>query len=1195
MKMGIDSSEQIEKFKEFLEQEYEKELYLLNDKGHFVLNADFSRLMMFDPELADQLLEDPEETVRSIEIATEGMNLKHQFRVRIFNLPKSQFKMIKDIRSNDLGNFLSIEGIVRQASDVRPQVTSAKFECPSCGNVISILQLDTKFKEPSRCSCGRRGKFRLLSKILVDAQRLVIEEIPEYLEGGEQPKRLSVFLKEDLVEPKMEKRTTPGSKVRIVGVVKEVPILLKTGAQSIRYDLAMECNFIESMEELFEDLDMTKEEEEEIITLSKNPKIYEMLMNSIAPQIKGHHRIKEAIILQLMGGVSKSRTDGTKTRGDIHILLVGDPGTAKSTLIASLAKITPKSRMTSGKSATGAGLCVAPDSLILTNPSGIMKAQDFIEDNLKNNEEVYCEGVYKNKKSIENKYVWSFDKNLKLQSKNVENFWKLKSPKYMYKIKLRSGKSIEVTGNTKLYSLDNGNLIWKKSSEYNLGDYIATSRRLEEAERYQEVNLFGLIDQNPVIHGVKDRIKNLLKEHNKRELAKKLGFNEANLYYNWINKNARGNIHFKDYKKLLNFMNHEIEDNLIFSLYNGKKFRLPNELDNDFMYFLGLVAGDGNLSHHGTGYAIGFSNSSEQLIKKFENIVIKLFNQKCNITKGNKKRPDSIRFHNKVLFRLINKLGIPQSPKSNKIDISNYLLNLPNEKIKYFISGLFDCDGSVVLRKSKGSNYIELTTTSENLAKKIQLLLLRFNIISKLRKRKPSIGKIKGNFDKYEILIGGRENLMEFKNKIGFYYNKKKEKLSDCIDKISCSNTNIDIVPNIKRLLTQYKINCKSNLSQNRLKKLVKENRIKNEILNKLSNSDIFWDKIVEINKIESKYDYLYDLTVNDSHSFLVNGVLVHNTATVVRDEFLRGWALEAGAIVLANGGYLFIDELDKMSHEDRNALHEGLEQQRISISKANIQAVLKAETTVLAAANPKLGRFDPYTPIASQIDLPSTLINRFDLIFPIRDLPSREEDTRIATHVLMLHKKPQDIKPELPKELFRRYLSYVKRKVKPVLSESAIEEIRNFYVELRNKGTTSEDEIRPIPISARQLEALVRMAEGSAKVRLSNKVLKQDAKRAINILKHCLMQVGFDYETGQIDIDRITSGITTSQRSRLVSLKEIIRSLEEKFGKKIPLDEILSEAANKGIDESHVEESIEKLKREGEIFEPLRNMISRV
>ena len=160
-------------------------------------------------------------------------------RIRFTNLPHGQYLKISDIRSEHINKFLVLEGIVRQASDVRPQVTNARFECPNCSNTMTILQLDTKFKEPSRCSCGRKGHFRLLSKDLVDAQHLLIEEAPENLEGGEQPKRLNVFLKEDLVEPKMEKKTTPGSKVKVYGIIKEIPILLKTGVQSTRFDLAM--------------------------------------------------------------------------------------------------------------------------------------------------------------------------------------------------------------------------------------------------------------------------------------------------------------------------------------------------------------------------------------------------------------------------------------------------------------------------------------------------------------------------------------------------------------------------------------------------------------------------------------------------------------------------------------------------------------------------------------------------------------------------------------------------------------------------------------------------------------------------------------------------------------------------------------------------------------------------------------------
>ena len=318
-------------------------------------------------------------------------------------------------------------------------------------------------------------------------------------------------------------------------------------------------------------------------------------------------------------------------------------------------------------------------------------------------------------------------------------------------------------------------------------------------------------------------------------------------------------------------------------------------------------------------------------------------------------------------------------------------------------------------------------------------------------------------------------------------------------------------------------------------------------------------------------------------------------TATVVKDEFLRGWALEAGALVLANGGIAVIDELDKMNPEDRDALHEALEQQRISISKANIQATLRAETTVLAAANPKLGRFDPYAPIASQIDLPPTLINRFDLIFPIRDLPNKELDEKIAGHVLNLQQNPEDIKTEISGQLLRKYLSYAKQKIIPQLSNEAIQEIKDFYIDLRNSGQKGEGEIRPIPISARQLEALVRLAEASARSRLSDKVIRQDAKRAIELLKHCLMQVGFDYETGQIDIDRITTGVPASQRSRIVSVREIIKKLENKVGKMIPIADIINEAAEQNIDNAQVEEIIEQLKREAEIFEPRRGFISRL
>ncbi|MEK6904004.1 MAG: minichromosome maintenance protein MCM [Nanoarchaeota archaeon] len=673
----VDVQRQIERFREFIETNYEKELNETTRKGLTSLVLDFKKLSEFDIELSEDLIEDPENTLKAAEVALQGFDLITKgIRVRINNLIDSQKIKIKDIRAVNLAKFVSVEGIVRQASDVRPQVVSAKFECPSCGSTMTMLQLEQTFKEPTRCSCGRRGRFRMLSKELVDSQRIVLEESPESLIGGEQPKRLSIFLREDLVEPKMERRTTPGSKISVTGIVKEISLPSKTGAPSTRFDLVCEANYIEPIEATYEDIEITKEDEKQIKELAQDPKIYENLINSMAPSIYGHKDIKAALVLQLMGGVRKVRPDGTSVKGDIHILLVGEPGTAKSSLLLFMAKAAPKSRYVAGRSVTGAGI-----------------------------------------------------------------------------------------------------------------------------------------------------------------------------------------------------------------------------------------------------------------------------------------------------------------------------------------------------------------------------------------------------------------------------------------------------------------------------------------------------------------------------------------SAAVVKDEFLRGWALEAGALVLANKGILCIDELDKMSEEDTSALHESMAQQTLSIAKANIQATLKAETTILSAANPKFGRFNPYEPIAPQINLPASLINRFDLIFPVKDMPDKEKDTKIASHILEMQQNTDLAEPQISFDLLKKFIAYVRQKISPKLTQGAVEEIKEFYVSLRNDTPTigGDPVLKPIPISARQLETLIRLAEASARIRLSNHVTRKDAKNAIEILKQCLIQVGFDYETGRFDIDRITTGITASTRNKILIIKEIIEEIEKKGRKSIPIEDIMSEAAEKGLTEAQAEDVLHKLKQEGTIYEPKTGFISKL
>jgi len=671
-KDAINQDEFLIEAKDFFELN-RKEIGRVVKTGDKVVHIKFEEFSAHSPALAEQLIERPEETIQLLEVALEELEwAPNDARVRFVSISHGQELLIRNIRAKHLGKMIGIEGIVRQASEVRPLVTNAKFECPSCGTIISVLQIDKKFKEPSRCSCGRRGGFKQLSKDMVDAQVLTIEEASDNLSGGEQPKRMTIFLKEDLVDPKMEMRTTPGSRVKIIGILKEIAISSSSGAMLTRFDLAIEANNIVPMEESFEDIHVNEEDERSIKELAADPDLMKKMVKSIAPSIWGCSKEKQALALQLFGGVRKTRSDGTKMRGDIHVLLVGDPGVAKSVMLGFIASVAPKARYVSGKSATGAGL-----------------------------------------------------------------------------------------------------------------------------------------------------------------------------------------------------------------------------------------------------------------------------------------------------------------------------------------------------------------------------------------------------------------------------------------------------------------------------------------------------------------------------------------TATVVKDDILKGWGLEAGAMVLANKGLVCIDEFDKMDEEDRSTMHEAMEQQTVTISKATVQATLRSQTSVLAAANPKFGRFDTTQSIPKQVNLVPSLLSRFDAIFIMRDVPSKERDESIAMHVLGEHQ--QNVKHSvIDKDLLKKYISYCRQKCNPVLTDEAVEEMKYFYVTLRNQPQMGDSPNKPIPIGARQLEALVRLAEAHAKMRLNKEVTKEDARVAIELVKSYLLQVGYDEETGMIDIDKAMGGTPSSQRNKISIVREAIEALENKVGKMVPLEEI-EKTLDGSMKAPDIDEAIGKLLKSGDLFRPKRGYVQRM
>lgn len=319
-------------------------------------------------------------------------------------------------------------------------------------------------------------------------------------------------------------------------------------------------------------------------------------------------------------------------------------------------------------------------------------------------------------------------------------------------------------------------------------------------------------------------------------------------------------------------------------------------------------------------------------------------------------------------------------------------------------------------------------------------------------------------------------------------------------------------------------------------------------------------------------------------------------TAAAVQDDFgASSWTLEAGALVEANNGVCAIDELDDMAQEDHAGMLEALSDQEVSTSKAGINATLPAATTVLAAANPIHGRFDEFEALADQFDLPANLVSRFDLIFPMQDKPDEDRDGRIADTVLDSAEAGQRLErgedvgdaapvPEIEPEVLRAYIAHAKD-VTPVITSETKDLIREQYLSLRQAGGDGDN--GPVAVTPRMMEALVRLSEASARIRLSEEISVADAKRAARIHQSYLEDVGIDPETGEFDTDIVETGTSHSQRDRIRSLEDIIDEIAAEYDAGAPVEEVKETAEVEGMDPDKVEHTIQKLKDEASIYQP--------
>jgi len=330
-------------------------------------------------------------------------------------------------------------------------------------------------------------------------------------------------------------------------------------------------------------------------------------------------------------------------------------------------------------------------------------------------------------------------------------------------------------------------------------------------------------------------------------------------------------------------------------------------------------------------------------------------------------------------------------------------------------------------------------------------------------------------------------------------------------------------------------------------------------------------------------------------------------SAAYVSSSGAKNWELDAGALALANNGLAAITQADQLDNDALAALKSVMRQQEIKASKGTATQTIPAQTSVLVSARPKYGRFDQYESIGTQIDLTPDLISQFDLIFTVSDLPEAEADQKEAEHILKTHHageaythreqtgKPavdeeevdsltSEVAPEIDPEFLRKYIAYARRYCHPTLTEGSKSVIEDFYVDLR---LAAEDQDSPVPVSARKIAAIVRLAEASARARLSDTIEEEDAQRAVNIIEYSLKQIGLNPDDEDFDADAVEKGTSKAQRDRTQKIRRIIEDLESEYDHGAPIEEIIDRAEEEGISEGKAEHEIDNLKFDGEVYEP--------
>jgi replicative DNA helicase Mcm len=1037
-------------WKSFLKRYHKKELAdLQREFPHSrSLLIDYRKLEKFNTSFADDLLNNPGKVIEDvretlISIGPFKESDANQLNIRFCNLPRKI--AIRDIRADHINSFITVEGILRKITEVRPRIVHAVFQCAICGAQTSEPQKFGKFSEPDLCpKCEKKTRMELIParSRFIDSQKLRIQESPEGLRGGEQPQSMDIDVVDDLTG-----HVAPGDRIVINGILRSVQREAR-GVKHTLFDIFLECNSIEIAEKEFEEVDIAEKDEEAILALSQDEHLDRKVIHSIAPTIYGNEDVKEAIALQLFGGIAKEMPDASHLRGDIHILLVGDPGIAKSQLLRYVVKISPRGIYTSGKSSTSAGLTATAvkdefgdgrwtleaGALVLADMG--VAAVDELDKMAKEDRSALHEAMeqqcYDDQTEVLTEHGWKLFKEVQ-QGERVATlseegllvyevptaFFESEYEGEFYYIKSRQ-VDLAVTPNHRLYVNLNKRANDWEGFRFIRADAVPAHRRM----RFQK---------SAVWQG----------EHTE--------FHEIPAVIKFGNQNSAG--------------------------AETDPIRVPMDL---WLEFLGYFLSEGCVQYHyqtRVPYRVHISqknpNNIEIIRQCLENLPFKFSYNGHSFTINSKQ----LATHLAPLGQCYEKF------------VPEYAKQLHSRQIRILLDAMVLGDGYVA--KGGQMGYV---TASPRLAQDVTELLLK---------------------------VGWSGNT---------YCRVRKG------DTIS----------------TPRGVNTKA-------------------------RHDVFWISFIRDGSTQPNIN-----TNGHRH---------------IQTKPYRGRVY-------------CLDVPHHTLYVRRNGIPIWCGNS-ISVAKAGITATLRSRCALLGAANPKLGRFDQWSPIGDQINMPPSLLSRFDLIFVMTDQPDQQRDEAIAAHILKAHsvgelivrqeKNPlpgvdeayierelTPVKPPIEPELLRKYIAYSKRNCYPVLSDEAKATLVDYYLRLRNLADPS----KPVPVTARQLEALVRLAEASARMRLSGLIEKSDADRVVRIVDACLRQVAYDPKTGVFDIDKVVTGIPKQTRDLIRAIKEAVRTLAGEGGNRAPIQAVVDTVIGQGFERERIQKQIEELLRHGEAIEPRHGII---